>query len=232
MTAGPPVLGTPNAGGTSDVTYVWPSHQAGDILILATETNLTGGLSVPSGMANTIKSPRAQSTNVTTINAFWKRATSSSEPNAVVPATSDHQVGIPFRIRGCAASGDPWDASMSSGQSSGTSRTFSGFNTLTDDSLVVFMIVADTDTTIDNFTGFNSPSGLSSFTVLDQIFTDNGNGGGILVGYGTKAVAGYTNNLTWTFTTASLWSGIALAFPPGSAVVPDPVGFEGWGVPL
>lgn len=233
MTAGPPSLGTPNAGTTSATTYVWPTHQVDDILLLATETNVTGGLTVPStpsGVANTTNSPRAQGTNVTALNAFWKRASSSSESDIVVPATSNHQTGIPLRIRGCLSSGNPWDTQTMGGQGSGTSRTFNGFNTLTTDSLILYMIVSDFSTTSDNFTSFNSPSGLTGFTVLDQNFTSGGNGGGVVVAYGTKATVGFVGNLTWTFANASSWSGIALAFPP--YVAPSGVDFEGWGVPL
>lgn len=221
-------MGTVNAGTTGAVTYTLPSHQADDILLLATECNVTGGLTAPSGWSATAASPKAQGTNVTTLSSFWKRATSGAETNPQVAATTDHQTGIPFRVRGGLTSGNPWDASTSGGQTSGTSRTFSGFSTVTADSLVVYMLTADADTATDIFGTLSTPSGLTGFTILGSNPTANGNGGEILVAYGTKATAGFVGNLTWTFSTAAAWAGIALALPPALAVVE----FEGWGVSL
>lgn len=222
--------GTANTGTTGGVTYTLPTHLIDDILLLATETNVTAGLTAPSGWSGVAASPRAQGSNVTTVNGFWKRATTASETNPSVPATSDHQTGLPFRIRGGLTSGNPWDASTSGGQTSGTSRTFSGFNTLTADSLVVYLLAADTDSATDVFGTLNTPSGLTGFAILGSSPTDNGNGGEILVASGVKATAGFVGNLTWTFSVASAWSGIALAFPPAGAG--GSVEFEGWGLPI
>lgn len=218
-------LGTANAGTTGATTYTLPTHQTDDILLLATECNVTGGLTAPSGWSNVVNSPKAQGTNVTCLNGFWKRAASGSETDPQVAATTDHQVGIPFRIRGGLLTGTPWDAATSGTQSSGTSRTFSGFTTLTPDSLVVYMLVADFDTATDIFGTLATPSGLTGFTTLSATPTANGNGGEVLVAYGVKATAGSVGNLTWTFSSAAAWAGIALAFPPAA-------NFEGWGVAL
>lgn len=233
MSPGPPVLGTPNAGITGATSYTWPTHQADDILLLALESSVSA-LSTPTapmGMAHTVNSPRPQSTNATAITAFWKRATSSAESDATVPAAADHQVGMPLRIRGGLTSGNPWDVSIASGQSVGTgTRTLGGITTLTADSLVVYMIACDLDSLVDNFSTFNTPSGLTGFTVFTRTFTDNGNGGGLAVAYGTKVTAGFVGSFTWSFTNAAAWSGIALALPPaGSATA---INFEGWGVSL
>lgn len=220
--------GTQNSGTTSAVTYTWPSHQNDDILIMALESSTTALTtpSTPSGMAHVTGSPRSQTSNATSITAFWKRAASFSESNVIVPAAVDHQDGIPFRIRGGLLRGTPWDASTSSGQSSGTgTRTFSGFNTLTANSLVVYMIACELDSLTDNFGTLNTPSGLTSFSVLDRIATDVGGGGGLIVASGIKTTVGNTGNLTWTFSNAAAWSGIGLAFPPA-------LDFEGWGVSL
>jgi hypothetical protein len=147
----------------------------------------------------------------------------------VVPAAADHQVGIPFRIRGGLLRGNPWDISVATGQSSGTgTRTFaSGVtnSTTVPNSLVVYMLANDMDSTTDNFGTLTAPSGLTGFTVLDRTATTNGDGGQILVAYGVRTTSGSSGNLTWTFSTAAAWSGIALVFPPA-------LDFEGWGVSI
>ncbi len=231
MAPSTPVLGTSTSGTTGATTYPWPSHQADDLLFVALESSGTAlsTPSTPSGMAHTAASPRSQSSNATSITSFWKRAASSSESDVIVPAAADHQIGIPFMVRGGLASGNPWDASTSSGQSSGSgTRTFSGFNTVTADSLVIYMVTCDSDTLTDPFGTINTPSGLTGFTALSRVTTDSGGGGGIFVAYGVKATAGFVGSLTWTFAVAGVWSGIALALPPALPVTE----FEGWGVSL
>lgn len=226
-----------NQGTTAATSYGWPdSHEVDDILVLVTETNVTAGLtlpSTPSGMANTALSPRAQSSNVVTINSFWKRtalnASENLEPDAIVPATSNHQLGVSLYLRGCVKSGNFWNAQTSGGQSAGTSRTFSGFNTLTDDSLIMYMIAYDLDSGSSNLASITAPSGATNFYAYDW-YTDAGNGGGLIIGFAEKATAGFVGNLTWTFSAASSWTGIALAIPP--YVPPVNTDFEGWGVPL
>jgi len=223
------VLGTPNAGTTGATSYTQASHATDDILGLATETNVTGGLSdptAPTGCVNVDNSPRPQGSNVTTITAWWKRATSGAEADFSVPATANHQVGIPFRIRGGLTTGDPWDVAAADGQATGTTgRAFdvSGGNTLTTltaDSLVVYLIACHRDTDDDTFAGAitTAPTGLTSWTVHDQHFTSDGNGGGILVASGVRATPGVVGPLNWDFTVTGAWSGIALAFPPASGV--------------
>lgn len=224
-------LGTPNAGTTGATTYVWPSHQADDILLVTVEAqdSATGTPSTPSGMAHTASSPRSQSSAATNIATFWKRATSSAESDVIVPAVANHQSGIPFSIRGGLATGNPWDVATSTGQSSASgTRTFSGITTLTADSLIVWMLATDPDSTVDTFGTLNTPSGVTSFSVLSRIATDNGGGGQILVASGIKATAGFAGSLTWTFAAAQPWTGIALVFPPTAATVD----FEGFGVPI
>jgi hypothetical protein len=87
------------------------------------------------------------------------------------------------------------------------------------------MLACDLDTATDNFGTLATPTGLTSFTVLDRLFTTNGDGGGIIVASGIKATAGFVGNLTWTFATAAAWSGIAMSLPPTLPVTE----FEGWG---
>lgn len=242
MTAPTITLGTPNQGTTGATTYVWSSHQTDDTLGLATETNVTGGLTnptAPTGMVDVDNSPRAQGSNVVAITAWWKRATSGAESNASVPAAADHQVGIPFRIRGGLTTGDPWEVAAADGQAAGTtSRAFdvsagNTLTTLTDENLVLYMIACSADTASDIMTGVGGgavspPTGLTSWSVLDQHLTTNGNGGGVILAAGIRLTAGVVGPLQWDFSISSAWSGIALAFPPGLAVTE----FEGWGVPI
>lgn len=219
-----PVLGTPNQGTTGATTYTLASHVADDVHFLATETNVTGGLADPSGgWVDIPGSPRAQGSNVVAITAWWLRSTSGSTTNPQVPATSDHQVGIPIMVRGCQTTGDPWTASSNDGQATGTTgRVFdpgtgNSITTVDPDCLVLYLIACSADIGTDNASNFNTPSGLTGFTILDQHNTTGGNGGSVIVAYGFKATAGAVGTLTWDFGTTSAWSGIALAIPGASA---------------
>lgn len=207
------VAGAFNSGITSPVSYANPSHQAGDILLLLTESQQTVGLTAPSGWTNVTDSPRAQGTNSVTVNGFWRRCTSGSEANPLVPAATNHQIGLVLRIRGAVATGDPFDFSLGSGAPSTTAITLSGGTTLGAKRLIISVITNGTDTATNQFSSISGP-GQTGFTVLAQQFTTNGGGGGLAVAVGEKATAGAVSNVTATAATAINWTGLMMAVKP------------------
>lgn len=209
-----PGAGADNHGTTGAVTYTLPAHQADDILLLVCETNVTGGLTAPSGWAHVTNSPKAQGSNVTSLSVFWLRAASSSETDPQVPAAADHQVGFAFNARGVINSGNPWDFTpVASGNASGSAMSATGGTTTVADTLVIVCSGNATDTASDNYTSVANGT-LAGFSVLNQSFTTDGNGGGVMVATGTLAAAGATGTTTATITTAGATANIVLALVP------------------
>jgi hypothetical protein len=207
-------IGATNHGITSAVTYTLPSHQAGDILILACEDQSTAGLTAPSGgWAHITNSPRAQGSNVIAVNVFWKRATSAAETDPQVPAASNHQAGFAMSIRGCITSGNPWDfAPVGSGAAAATTASMTGGTTSGADRLVFAVLAGNTDIATDQFSA-GSNGNLANFAKQGNSWTTDGGGGGVDIYTGELAAAGATG--TTTATMASLtYSALVFALVP------------------
>lgn len=213
-------VGADNAGTTGAVTYVLPVHQANDILVCVVETNVTGGLTTAtSGWVHVTNSPKAQGTNVTSVSVFWKRATSSSETNPVIDATSDHQAGFTIGFRGCVTSGNPWDFTpVASGTSGSLTMSATGGTTTVADCLVCIFSANNTDTAVDAYSLIINAS-LTNLAIQNQSFTASGNGGGCMVGTGEKATAGATGTTTATMGATSSTANIVLALKLAPASV-------------
>lgn len=214
-------VGAANHGTTAAVTYTLPSHQADDILLLVTETNVTGGLTAPTGWANVTTSPRAQGSNVTCLNVFWLRATSSAETNPQVPAAADHQDGFAIGIRGAVNTGNPWDFTPVGSGGAATSFTATGGTTSVADCLVIIAICGNLDVATEQWSAEANAS-LSSFAQQLEAWTTDGNGGGTACYTGGKAVAGATGSTTGTAAASTSWSAITLAIKPAVAVAAAP----------
>lgn len=211
------VVGVANSGTTGAVTYTNPTHQANDLLLLLTESQQTAGLTAPTGgWANVTNSPRAQGTNALTINGFWKRCASSAEANPVVPAATNHQIGVVLRIRGAVTTGDPWDFSLAGGASAVSTVNFdSGGVTVGPKRLIITALTNSTDTATNQFSSAAGP-GQTGFATVFQQFTTNGGGGGLLVATGEKTNAGTVAPVTATIATSSIWAGLMLAIKPAA----------------
>jgi hypothetical protein len=208
-------VGADNSGSTGSVTYTLPSHQADDILLLVCETNVSAGLTTAtSGWAHVTNSPRAQGSNVTCINVFWKRAASGSETNPVVDATSNHQAGFAMAVRGCVTVGNPWDFTpVGSGTASGSTMSATGGTTTVANCLVLICSANFNDTATDDYSAISNGS-LANLTIQNQAFTSSGNGGGSMVATGEKATAGATGTTTANVTAATATSNLVFALHP------------------
>lgn len=226
-------VGTAIAGATS-LNPVPPSHQADDILIMVFENGSTVGTTLSgsannAGWADITNSPRAQGSNVTALNVFWKRATSSSEPTPQTNAAGNHAIGFIFCVRGCITSGNPWDftpVGSGAASSGGVDGPFSatGGTTSVADTLVIIASASQSDQPGPPV-GYRVSAGgaagavnasLSGLTEVLQATTTSGNDGSISVFAGGKAVAGATGTTTGVIPVAAAQSNLVFALVPSS----------------
>jgi hypothetical protein len=188
-----------------------PTHAAGDILLLFVECAESAGVTAPAGWAHVTNSPNAQGSNVTCANVMWKRATTSSETNPTVVDPGNHQIGFVVAVSGAIATGTPTDfAPTTNGQAGVTTFSATG-GTLTVTNTRVFVFVASSvDVLTDQFTSVTNAS-LTGFAIVDQEFTDLGNGGGVGVWSGTKTTTGTTGTATGTIGTSGSYASIVFA---------------------
>ena len=191
------------ASGTGAVTPAWPAHQAGDVALLIVETaNEAISLSTPAGFTEVSGSPQgtgtAGGTTATRMAVFWKRATSSSDPNPTVADSGNHQIAQILTFRGVTGSGNPWNVTAGDvASSASTSVSIPGATTTVANALVVAIVANGTDTTTAQ---------TSSWA--------NGNLTNV------KATAGVIGTTTATLATSSVQGRMCIALAPGPAAPP------------
>jgi len=214
--------GADTAGLTGATTYPFPSGYTatqGDTGLLIVETNLTGGVTAPTGWPHITNSPRAQGSNVTSLS-IMRCDFLGGESAPQIAGVSDHQVGF-MLVLGNAGALD--FAPVGSGNASGSNMSATGGTTLGEDRLVLVCSANQTDIATDNYSAITN-STLTGFTVQNQAFTANGNGGGVMVATGTRATAGATGTTTATIGTAGATANLVFAIMPNT--------FEQWGTEM
>lgn len=211
------------AGNANAITPALPSGwQVGDLLVLFLETaNEAVSISIPvSGWTEASNSPVSEAGGATRLTVFWKRA----EISDIDPTTSDsgnHQIGRIIAFTGAITSGDPFDVSISSTDTtSDTSGSASGTTTTVANTMVVVACAVGYNAAANGtafFSGWTN-SNLTDLTEqIDNIRTA-GNGGGIGVATGGWASIGDYGTTTFTTassTTKAMWT--AAIKPPAVA---------------
>lgn len=200
-----------------DNTVTLPSHQADDIFLLFVESNSTDTPAAPSGgWAAVTNSP--QNDTGTKLSVFWLRAASGSETNPTILDPGDHSIAAAVRVRGCKTTGNPWNITKGSVAGSGTTTV-----TVTGDTTTVngCLIVCGVSTATDTNTGLsNSNWANAALSGITQIINDSdtaGDGGGLIVMYGTQATAGAVGNTTATLSGASRQGHMMIALEPAAS---------------
>jgi hypothetical protein len=206
------------AGATGASTSVaWPTHLADDIGVLIVETaNEPSTVSTPSGWTEFSVSPRsstgATSANPTRMTAFWKRAASASEANAVTASSTNHAAGVIITFRGCITSGDPVQAIQGeTDEAASLSVSITGVTTTEDDCEVLYVAVTGRDIGSARY-GSESNASLTSLTERHDAGSTAGNGGHIALWTGIKTTAGATGTLTAVSTDAYERGQMCVAF--------------------
>jgi hypothetical protein len=156
------------------------------------------------------------------ITVFWKRATGSDVAPTVADA-GDHIAARILGFRGCKTSGNPWNGTptWTVDSVSDTVLAANGPTTTVDNCLVVIGAANVIDTnTAQSLTYTNANlTGLGGSGFGDN--TNQGSGGGLNVGLGTKVTAGAVGATTVTYGSATQKSIVVLALE-GEASVTQP----------
>lgn len=210
-------------GSGAAVNVPWPSgHQADDVGILVVETE-NQSIAAPSGWAEVASSPQGTGTGGTAgstrLTVFWRRATSSSESDAALGDSGDHQIGALYVFRNVTPTGDPWDVTTGGVEASATTTvTMTGVTTSVDDTLILAIASFSTDISA----GTPQMSGWTNATLasLVEIFEFSAtvvNGGGMGVACGVLADAGASGTSTVTLATSSRSGWMTIALRPTAA---------------
>lgn len=209
---------------TGGVTSPWPQpHEIGDIGVWICETQ--GGeaatLATANGLAEITNSP--VNTSETRLTVFWCRATSRSMAAPVFNDAGNHLGVKAFLIRGCIATGDPWDVTAaSSNDTPSTSFSITGLTTTVDNCMVMSITSEGTDiANTDEFDNWANAS-LTRFRELETCQGTSGLGGGFGIAVGRKATAGTVSATTGNFVTSSDAANLMIAWKP-AATGPAPV---------
>lgn len=200
--------GTVVESASNDVTVDWPAHQADDIGLLIVEhgpliknsqprlTTDAGFRPIPWGH---VKSGNGTSAARTSLTVFWCRATSGSMPSPVVRMVEDHVRAVIITIRGCSATGVPWDIGNNGVQDTDqTAISIPGFTTTQADCLVV-AVVASAGSGRSISGAANADLGSVTERVDSSSTIGDKDGSHFAVITGTKAVAGAVGATTATY---------------------------------
>jgi hypothetical protein len=210
--------------GTGAVTVPWPAHQSGDIALLFVESRSAEAvtLSTPAGFAAVTNSPQFTTSDAlapntgTRLSVFWARATSAAMASPTVADPGDHVYARILTYRRVVSSGTPWDVT-GGGNKSGTNTTtltVTGVTTTVANTRVVQAASRNNDSTAAAFSVQTNP-GLTGIGERSDAGTTSGDGGGIGVWDGLRAVAGATGNTTVTVT-ASVNAFLTIALRPAT----------------
>lgn len=201
--------------GTGALSVAWPAgHQAGDLGLLVIESSgnaatlaLAGWSPVP--LSPVVDVPTAAGSK---LQVLWKRATGSTEPAVALPDPGDHAVARLAVLRGCSSQGHPIHAAASSSKTTAsTAVTLPEVTTTVAECLVV--LVASRANDANGTTTFNSPANpaLSGLVERLEAGTNQGNGGGFVIGTGEKTTAGATGTTAMTMTVSTTNACLTLA---------------------
>lgn len=134
-------------------TPTLPAHQADDILVVVCGAGSAQTWTCPtSGWAEVAA---AQNNANFSTGWFWKRATSAAEANPVCTAAASLTLGgyaVAFRVRGCVASGTPFeDATLGGSPTSNTTPASSVITTTGAQRLAVAIAQIEDNNTISNY---------------------------------------------------------------------------------
>jgi hypothetical protein len=202
------------AGTTSFVANAPGGILAGDHLLIVMESadsmTAAGTPDTPAGFTKLFEETQNVAANATTLTIFDKIA-AGGETDVTVTGVLDHCSGTMFVIRGASAS--IGDVVVGTGNGGATlSVTLLSITTIADNSLVVMAVCSRRDITATNQFDAWANTNLTGITEWEDNVTSTGNGGGIGVAYGTKALAGATGNSTCDMSGTLDWRSVQIAF--------------------
>jgi len=203
------------ASSVQSVTPPWPAGvQVGDIgiMVLSALGSNNYTLTDAQGFVEAPDSPQhlAGDDLNARLQVWWCRATSTT-PSAptIGDVVDDAKIGIIFTVRGCVASGNPFDVTAGDAAAASTSIAVPGDTTTVAQCLIAAVVAHRVDSNSAQITGWAN-AGLSSVTERIDECTALGDGYGIGVATGVKATGGTFGNTTATLgvsKTQARWMG-------------------------
>ena len=210
------------ASGLSDVTPALPTSWAQDdiFVLISCTANEVYATNPPTGWTAASNAPTgfgtAGAAAAVRLFVWWRRATSSeTAPTLVDPGS--YQVARMIAVRGCITSGDPWNTSATSNQTSAnTSISWDSITTTIPQCMIVGVVGGDRDASSTADVGSVSNASLASITDRMENWVTSGAGGGIYMFTGTDADTGAIGNSTATITSQvySKWIGALKSADP------------------
>lgn len=206
------------SGGAGDTIPAWPAHVAGDLGILAIETNGTDPApSAPAGWTEAPRSPVTNAGNGVRLSLMYRFAAGASETNPTIPDPGNHCWAQILTVRG-ARTTDPFAASAST-SGSAASWSMPGMSVTATNTLILHAVAWGLDNagplggTITN----NSGGLIESLTERYDGGTTDGDGGGLYVATGTMRPGALVpaNSVS---ATNSIYAAISLAIAGADSV--------------
>ncbi len=199
------------ANGVGNITPTLPSSlQTNDMMILFCET-LNQTVTAPSGWTQSSASPFNNPSDVTRLTLFYKRYV-SGDTNPTITDPGDHIIASIAAFRGVSLSGEGISTSEQSGFSSTTNFVIPMTTTTLSNQFIALFIADGADVTTNRFAAVGTNATLANLAHRESQSTTDGDGGGINLYTGEKAVAGDCGDLTGTLAIGTGFACIALAF--------------------
>lgn len=216
------------ASGTGAVVVPYPvsyTAVADDVFLIFREMEGAGVSTLPTGYAVLASQPVTSGTT-TKLVAVWKRSV-GGEAAPSCPDAGDHQIGRMIVVRGCVATGNPWNqANPTQELTADQSVSIAGVTTTQPDCLLLYAVSTGQDGS-SSTTAYSGWANAALASVAEQMdnYTASGLGGGFGVASGEKAVAGATGTMTATLALTANFKAqltIALQGAAAAAAVPQP----------
>jgi hypothetical protein len=193
------------ASGAADITPAFPggySAVTDDVGISFLECDSTDTINLPTGWA-LVQVQSVTSGTTTELSAVWRRLVGGDTAPTYVDA-GNHQVGRMIVIRGCIATGNPWDVATPTQELvADTTVSIASITTSGPDRLILAAFSTGQDiASIAGATAWANAN-LSSVTERMDNWTSSGTGGGFAMATGGLATAGATGATTATLSLAA-----------------------------
>ena len=225
--AAPTIVGVGAAtNGAAAVTPAYPGGYtavADDVAVTWVECDSTDTLTPPTNWA-LIQASTVSSGTTTKLSAIWRRLTASEAAPTIADA-GNHMQAQMIVIRGCVATGNPWDVVQPSQELvADTTVSITGVTTTVADTLI--MAAFSTGQDIASTAGATGWTNANLTSLAEQMdgWTSAGTGGGFAMATGVKAAAGATGATTATLSlTANFKAQICIALKPPAPASRPPI---------
>lgn len=213
---GPVIVGLASSNfssATFNITFANSNRIAGDILVIAIETE-NQAIAAPSGFTQftsytgTPSRGTAGASSGVRMTVFTKVSV-GTETTVGIPDSGAHQIAHGYALRGRAGQAIEIAAAIA-GNATGTSGSFTAPANTAADALIAFNVASDRDAAAANWSGFANAALIDPVEIFD-VGTSTANGGGVALFVGGKSTAGSVGNGTATHAASVGYAWITLA---------------------